>query len=88
MTAISLFQQLQWWQVLLLLLALALFPLVRAVAVVFVARRVDAEIAKIAIPLILRKPHFLFWQKLSKIFTKTPLENNEKTKAKREKNSI
>ena len=77
MAILSIFQQFQWWQLLIILLAAALFPLVKAIAVVYVAKRVDTEIAKLAIPLILRRPHFLFWRKLLKSFKKNSKENKE-----------
>ena len=63
MTILSNLPQLQWWQLLILLLAAALFPLFRAIAVVFLAKRVDTKIAKLAIPLILKRTNLFFWRK-------------------------
>lgn len=46
--------ELHWWEVLIMPGLLTMTPLFRAVAVVIVGRCVSADIAKLAIPLILR----------------------------------
>lgn len=43
----------EWWQVLLLLLVLGMYPIFKAFATILVGRFVKPEIAKIALPLIL-----------------------------------
>jgi hypothetical protein len=52
---VSLFslKELEWWHALVVVGISALFPVFRAIAVVLVARGVDSDIAKLAIPLIL-----------------------------------
>ena len=60
MTAVSLLNNLHWWQALLTICVFAgavagvVSPVFRAIAVVIVAWCVKADIAKLAIPLVLR----------------------------------
>jgi hypothetical protein len=50
----SFVDELRWWHPLVILGGTALIPLFRAAAVVLVARCVKKDLAKLAIPLILR----------------------------------
>jgi hypothetical protein len=43
----------EWWQALLLLIALRMYPVFKAVATILVGRFVRPDLAKIALPLIL-----------------------------------
>ena len=54
------FGEFQWWYLLAPILLALLNPLSRAVAVVLIGRCVSHELAKLAIPLVLRPVH-LFW---------------------------
>jgi hypothetical protein len=43
----------EWWQALLLLIVLRMYPVFKAVATILVARFVKPDLAKLALPLIL-----------------------------------
>ncbi len=47
----------EWWQILLLIIAFRVYPLLLALATILVARLVKPEIARIALPLILARRH-------------------------------
>lgn len=49
----------EWWQALLLLIVLRMYPVFKAVATILVARFVKPDLAKLALPLILSSPRDL-----------------------------
>jgi hypothetical protein len=53
----------EWWQALLLLIVLGMFPIFKAFATILVGRFVKPDLAKIALPLVLAS---------RKLFTKKP----------------
>jgi hypothetical protein len=61
--ASQIFERFSWWYALIPLGVGVLLPIFRAIAVVIVARCVNPEIAKLAIPLVLRplRPSLKFW---------------------------
>jgi hypothetical protein len=62
-----LLEKLQWWHLLILAATLAVWPVFRAVAVILVAKFVNDDIAKLAIPLVLHplRPSFFSGTKKS-----------------------
>jgi hypothetical protein len=76
---LSMLEKFHWWQLLILAGVFALYPVFRAAAVVLVAKCVNTEIAKLAIPLILRpvRPGIFQSRKMSKQVGDRSSENNQ-----------